>query len=152
MTSNFAFLKEHFPVLANFGRLAESYCYSDANSCLMKLGMIGETIINMMFAYDKIRLPKDNQAVTKINILQKEGLLPSDLVAPFHTLRKARNKAAHCNYDSVEQGKAMLEMTYGICEWFMQTYGDYQYEHKPFVMPSEVTAVEVTNKETEKAA
>lgn len=41
MTSNFAFLKEHFPVLANFGRLAESYCYSDANSCLMKLGMIG---------------------------------------------------------------------------------------------------------------
>lgn len=152
MTSNFAFLKEHFPVLANFGRLAESYCYSDANSCLMKLGMIGETIINMMFAYDKIRLPKDNQAVTKINILQKEGLLPSDLVAPFHTLRKARNKAAHCNYDSVEQGKAMLEMTYGICEWFMQTYGDYQYEHKPFVMPSDVIAEEVTNVEAEKAA
>ena len=25
--------------------LAEKYCYSDSNSCLMKLGMIGETIV-----------------------------------------------------------------------------------------------------------
>ena len=151
MTSNFAFLKDKFPVLARFGALAEQYCYSDANSCLMKLGMIGETIINMMFAYDKIKLPKDNLAVTKIKILQREGLLPTDVVAPFHALRKVRNKAAHNNYDSVEQGKAMLEMTYGICEWFMQTYGDNQYEHKDFVMPSnEITQV-VSDKEAEKA-
>ena len=40
MTSNFAFLQGMFPVLANFGSLAEKYCYSDSNSCLMKLGMI----------------------------------------------------------------------------------------------------------------
>lgn len=41
MVSNFEFLEKDFPVLANFGELAEKYCYSDSNSCLMKLGMIG---------------------------------------------------------------------------------------------------------------
>ena len=40
MKSNFDFLSRDFPVLANFGKLAEQYCFSDANSCLIKLGMI----------------------------------------------------------------------------------------------------------------
>ncbi len=37
MKSNFEFLNIDFPVLARFGELAERYCYSDSNSCLMKL-------------------------------------------------------------------------------------------------------------------
>ena len=60
MKSNFEFLNSHFPVLANFGELAEKYLYSDSNSCLMKLGMIGETIVNLCFTYDRIPLPQDN--------------------------------------------------------------------------------------------
>ena len=42
MKSNFAFLNNTFPALEKFGELAEKYLYSDSNSCLMKLGMIGE--------------------------------------------------------------------------------------------------------------
>lgn len=57
MVSNFEFLEKDFPVLANFGELAEKYCYSDSNSCLMKLGMIGETIVNLMFTYDRRHIP-----------------------------------------------------------------------------------------------
>ena len=49
MKSNFDFLSRDFPVLANFGKLAEQYCFSDANSCLIKLGMIGENIVNLIF-------------------------------------------------------------------------------------------------------
>lgn len=44
MNSNFDFLQSEFPVLATFGCQAEKYCFSDPNSCLMKLGMIGESI------------------------------------------------------------------------------------------------------------
>lgn len=64
MTSNFEFLEKEFPILANFGNLAEQYCYTDPNSCLMKLGMIGETIVNLMFTYDRIPVPYDNSAVS----------------------------------------------------------------------------------------
>lgn len=44
MNSNFDFLQSEFPILATFGCQAEKYCFSDPNSCLMKLGMIGESI------------------------------------------------------------------------------------------------------------
>lgn len=135
MASNFAFLNKEFPVLANLGELAEKYCYSDPNSCLMKLGMIGETIVNLMFLYDKLTLPVDNIAVKKINILQNEGMLSKDLVDILHALRKARNKAAHQNYASTEACLILNEMAFSLCEWFMQTYGDWNYKNHEYIKP-----------------
>lgn len=151
MKSNFAFLKSHFPVLANFGILAEKYCYSDSNSCIMKLGMIGETIVNLMLTYDKIKIPTDCNAVTKIKILALQGLLTPDLSDILHALRKARNKAAHTNYENIKEGQTLLEMAYSLCEWFMQTYGDLQYKHCKFVMPTEADAQSIADND-DKAA
>ncbi len=148
--SNFAFLNASFPVLANFGTLAEQYCFSDSNSCLMKLGMMGETIVNLMFTYDRVPLPYDNTAASRIDVLLREGLLTRDLGDILHALRKARNKATHENYASVEDGKVLLQMAHSLSEWFMQTYGDWQYKNQPFVMPSEVTASQTKDKEQEK--
>ena len=139
MKSNFEFLNSHFPVLANFGELAEKYLYSDSNSCLMKLGMIGETIVNLCFTYDHIPLPQDNTAANRINGLFREGMITRDLKDVLHALRISRNKATHENYASVTDGKALLQMAYGLCEWFMQTYGDWNYQNQPFAMPSETT-------------
>ena len=152
MNSNFRFLEKDFPVLFNFGQLAEEYCYSDSNSCLMKLGMIGETIVNLMFTYDRISLPTENTAVKRIDTLYREGLLTQDLVDILHALRKVRNKAVHENYSSVTDGKALLPMTHSLCEWFMQTYGDWNYQHHEFVMPApqQAKAIDkVAEKQTE---
>ena len=135
MQSNFSFLQDRFPVLANFGTLAEQYLYSDSNSCLMKLGMIGETIVNLIFSYDRIPLPYDNTAVNRIDTLLREGLITRDLSDILHALRKVRNKAVHENFASVDEGKTLLQMAYSLCEWFMQTYGDWNYTNQPFVMP-----------------
>lgn len=148
MISNFAFLKDKFPVLENFGSLAERYCYSDSNSCLMKLGMIGETIVNLIFSYDRIPMPVDNNAAAKISLIYREGLITSDLADILHALRKIRNKAAHENYSSVEDGKILLQMAHSLCEWFMQTYGDWDYQSTAFVMPVEQTVPTVTKQES----
>jgi len=135
MQSNFAFLQKQFPVLANFGELAEKYCYSDSNSSLMKLGMIGETIVNLIFTYDRIPLPEKNDAANRIFILSREGLITRDLADILHALRKKRNDAAHENYASTDDAKALLQMAHSLCEWFMRVYGDYSYQPQPFVMP-----------------
>lgn len=152
MKSNFDFLNRDFPVLANFGKLAEQYCFSDANSCLIKLGMIGDNIVNLIFTYDGIDLPYDNTAVTRIDTLMREGLLTRDLCDILHAIRKARNKATHENYGSTDEAKTLLQMTYSLCEWFMQTYGDWNYQNQPFVMPSETEMSNsvVADKEQEK--
>ena len=152
MKSNFDFLSRDFPVLANFGKLAEQYCFSDANSCLIKLGMIGENIVNLIFTYDGIDLPYDNTAVTRIDTLMRECLLTRDLCDILHAIRKARNKATHENYGSTDEAKTLLQMTYSLCEWFMQTYGDWSYQNQPFVMLSEkeMSNSVVADKEQEK--
>ena len=151
MNSNFDFLQSEFPVLATFGCQAEKYCFSDPNSCLMKLGMIGESIVNLMFTYDRIQLPYDNTAVTRIDTLQREGLLTRDLTDILHALRKARNKAVHENYDSESECKILIQMAHSLCEWFMQTYGDWNYQHHDFVMP-ELENKRVSVPQEEKAA
>lgn len=151
MKSNFEFLKDSFPVLANFGELSEKYLYTDSNSCLMKLGMIGETIVNLIFTYDKLPLPYDNTAVNRIDTLYREGLITHDLVDILHALRKKRNLAVHENYASVEDGKALIQMAYSLTEWFMQTYGDWNYQSKPFVMPSDSAAAVSVDKAAEEA-
>lgn len=149
MKSNFAFLEKDFPVLAKLGKIAEVYLYSDSNSCLMKLGIIGETIVNLMFTCDKIALPRENSAVERINVLAREGLLTKDLVDILHALRKIRNKAAHDNYESVSDGKALLQMAHSLCEWFMQTYGDWNYQNQKFVMPPKQEQVPLVDKAAE---
>ena len=135
MASNFKFLETEFPVLANFGNLAEQYCYTDPNSCLMKLGMIGETIVNLMFTYDKIPVPYDNSAVNRINALSAEGLLTRDLTDILHALRKVRNKAVHENYSESSDCPVFLQMAYSLSEWFMQTYSDFAPRKRSIAVP-----------------
>lgn len=136
MPSNFAFLQEKYPALSGFGRLAEQYLYSDANSCLMKLGMLGETIVSLMFSYDDLPQPIENNAANRINMLLREELIDESLCEILHMLRKARNKAAHEGYDSLAAAKRCLVMAHSLCEWFMETYGDWSYTHHEFVMPA----------------
>ena len=100
--------------------------------------MIGETVVNLMFTYDRITLPAENTAVNRIVVLFREGLLTQDLVDILHALRKVRNKAVHENYASVADGKVLLQMAHSLCEWFMQTYGDWNYKNKPFILPADL--------------
>ena len=67
MASNFAFLHEKFPELAELGMLAERYLRSDPQSCLMKTGLLCEGMIRVMFALDDITLPERCDAVERID-------------------------------------------------------------------------------------
>lgn len=136
--SNFEFLAKNFPILAQLGETAENYLYSDANSCLMKLGMIGETMVHQMMQLDQIPEPSyDNTHANRIKLLKKEGLLPKDIDDILYALRMARNKAVHANYDSFEDCKTLLRMVHSLAVWFEQTYGDWGYLPQDFVLPED---------------
>lgn len=49
--------------------------------------MIGETIVNLCFTYDRIPLPQDNTAANRINDLFREGMITCDLKDILHALR-----------------------------------------------------------------
>lgn len=152
MSVNFDFLKGKFPALYNFGALAERYVYDDPNSCIIKVGMLAETIISLMFKYDHITIYSDENQASKIDRLYREDLLTPQLRKIFHYIRKARNKAAHENYASAKVAAVLLQMAYGICVWFYQVYGDYHFKptHK-FIMPKKqpTKSTAVADKPTE---
>lgn len=134
-------------MLAKLGDFAELYCFSDPNSSILKSGMINESIVNLVFTYDSIPLPYENTAVNRINTLSREGMITRDICDIMHALRKSRNDASHENYDDPAKAKVLLEMAYSLCEWFMQTYGDWSYESRPFVMPVEGQHVSVSEEQ-----
>lgn len=136
--SNFAFLAKTFPALEKLGSLAEVYLYSDPNSCLYKMGILAETIVNYMFELDGMIPPEtDNTPANRIKILKREGMLPREVSDILYALRTKRNEAVHEGYDSFEDCKILLQMAHTLAVWFMQTYGDYTYEPTDFIFAEE---------------
>ncbi|UYO62192.1 type I restriction-modification system endonuclease [Acetobacterium wieringae] len=141
MKSNYAFLTDHFPELATIGSLAEDYLHSDSNSCIIKLGLFGETIVNRMMEFDGVAPPEtDNTHANRIKALKREGLLTPELDDLLYGLRKARNRAVHEGYGSFAEAAMLLEMGWKLGVWFMQVYGDWAYQPQPFVLPPPVGA------------
>jgi len=140
VNSNFSFLAERFPALEKLGSLAEVYLYSDPNSCLYKLGVLSETIVNYMFELDGMVSPAiDNTSANRIRILKDAGVLPREINEILYVLRTKRNKAVHEGYDSFEEGKILLQMAHTLSVWFMQTYGDEAYEPVDFVLEDDIS-------------
>ena len=138
MKSNFSFLEKLFPALEKHGSLSESYLYSDPNTCLYKLGIFSETVVNYMFDLDKFTEPTyDNTFANRIKILKREGLLSRDIDDILYHLRKKRNEAVHAGHDSFEDCKTLLKMAHSLAIWFMQTYGDWNFNAGNFVMPED---------------
>lgn len=138
--SNFTFLKEKWPILENLGRLAERNLYIDSNTTFVKCGIFGEILVKYMVSMEQVDetlLAHDDNHNNRIKLLKKEDLIPKDIDTILHMLRIKRNNAAHNGYEDIEKAKIQLELTYKLAVWFMQTYGDWNFEPKPFEMPIE---------------
>lgn len=138
--SNFYFLNEKWPILENLGRLAERNLYIDSNTTFIKCGMFGEIIVQYMFSMEEVDetlIAHDNNHNNRTKLLKKEDLIPKDIDNILHMLRIKRNSDAHHGYEDVEKAKVQLELTYKLAVWFMQTYGDWDFEPKTFKMPEE---------------
>jgi type I restriction enzyme R subunit len=152
--SNFEFLKSKWSDLARMGELAEKNLYSDPNTSLIKQGMLAEHIAKYMLAYDGLKEPEyDNTHANRIKILKQNDLLPREIDNTFRVLRLTRNDATHNGMDSKDQALSNLKLSYELCVWFMQTYGDYDYEPEEYIVPVDqsisIEELERANKDLE---
>lgn len=138
MKSNFVFLNKYWETLAKIGETAESYLYNDPNACIYKLGMFAERLVQEIFANEGLDEPDyDNTHANKIKILKREGLIDRGgrIDDILYSLRMKRNDAVHKYEDSVDTAKSLLRMAYRLAVWFMEVYGDYNFQAPDFVMP-----------------
>ena len=140
---NFIFLKSHWEDLSNTGELAENYVFSDPNTSMIKQGMFAERLVQYMLAYDGIEEPSyDNTHSNRIKLLKKNDLLPRDIDDTLYVIRKMRNDATHAGDDDQKRAKDNLRLTFDLGVWFMQTYGNYNFEPEPYVEPVETSVKE----------
>ncbi len=136
LMSNFSFLESKWSDLSKLGEFAEKYVYSDPNASMIKQGMLCETMVQYMLAYDGIKEPEyDNTHANRISILKRAGLLPREIDNSLYILRKKRNDATHAGADDKETALSNLKLLYEVCVWFMQVYGDYGYKPTEYEMP-----------------
>ncbi len=150
MKSNFSFFRGNWAVLANLGESAEKNVYKDPHTTLMKLRLFGETISKFILAMENIpEAPKESQ-VDRINTLRKEGLIEPELVDIFHTLRLKGNQASHeADYGGVEEAKALLNLTFRLSTWFMEVYGDWNFEEPEYIAPENLDFVDIDTLQNE---
>lgn len=152
--SNFNFLEEKWSDLAKLGDLAEKYLFSDPNTSIIKQGMCSEIMVKYMLAYEGILEPADptdNTHANRIKLLKHAGLLPYDIKNIFYVLKQARNDAAHEGGDDESIARENLPLLYDLCVWYMQVYGDYNFQPQPYAEPTSIV-VDVDELEKENAS
>jgi len=139
LSGNFSFLAEPFPVLEKTGSLAELYLYADANACLSKIATLAETIVNYIFEFESLAPPSgaNNTHADRVKALQQGKVLPDDIGNILYVMSIKRDEAVHEGSDSFEDCRSLIEMSHTLSVWFMQAYGDSEYEPAPFVMPDD---------------
>ena len=136
---NFDFLQKEWPDLAKLANSAEIYLYSDPNSCLIKLGILAEQIVNHIVTANFIDTT-DNPTThsDKISLIKKKGLAPVGIIDILYKLKKVRNEAVHANLESVDEAISMLKYAHTLSFWFNLHYGKYHYiKFEPYVLPDD---------------
>lgn len=141
-TSNFIFLEKYWPELATIGETAESYLYSDSNVCVFKIGMLAEQIVQGIFDYEKIELPEDTRQSNLIRVLKYRDIIPEKIDNILYCIRKARNDAVHTGVKSTDKAKILLEMSYNLCTWYMEVYGDWSFVAPDYIEPADISVRE----------
>lgn len=148
---NFIFLKKLYPELYEIGSFAEKYVNTDPNASLFKIRLLAEKIVNYMVSYDGLEQRLKNKTqFDKLNVLDREGILPKEIKNVFHILRKDGNEASHNGSGNSELSKGNLKLIHDLCIWFMEVYGDITFSGHEYVEPVEIYENNENNKEKEK--
>ena len=136
--SNFSFFQGKWDVLATLGETAEKNVYHDPHTTVMKLRLFAETITKFVLAAENIKEAYGTNQIDRINTLRKEGLLEPELIDIFETLRRKGNSAMHeAGYGKTEEAKALLQLAFRLSVWFMEVYGDWDFQAPEYIEPIE---------------
>ena len=137
--SNFGFLTEHSPLLADLGATAERLYPFDPASCVLKLRLLAESITQDVSSRVGVRLIQPTQAELLRAVDQRLGLDPQ-VRQMFHLLRQRGNEAAHQLDHRIgyREGLEALKVAREIALWFHRSFGsDADFKPGPFILPDD---------------
>lgn len=141
-TSNFNFLAEHSPLLAQLGRAAEQVFSGDPNTTLIKLRQLGEAMAQDLAARSGIEFDGETTQADLLFKLQREIQLDPEIRMLFHTLRIEGNKATHQFQTKHQDAINGLKVARTLAIWYHQSVGKQGAAFKagPFMPPQDPSA------------
>jgi type I restriction enzyme R subunit len=137
--SNFRFLAEHSPLLADLGATAERLYPFDPASAVVKLRLMAEAITQEMAARVGVNLVQPTQAELLRAVDARLGM-DAQVRQLFHLLRRTGNQAAHELVHGIgyREGLDALKVAREIAVWFHRSFGSNpDFKPGPFVMPDD---------------
>ncbi len=122
--SNFTYIADEYPQLANIGQLAERNIFIDPSTSLSKLRILTEKISKLIVEYEGITERDRTDQNERIQLLQYEDAIPGEINDLLHTIRKSGNRASHTGEGTASEAKFMLKQTVKIVKWFYAVYDD----------------------------
>ena len=135
--SNFQFLAEHSPLLADLGATAERLFPFDPPSCVVKLRLLAESITQDIAARIGVNLTQPSQAELLRAVDMRLGM-DAQVRQLFHLLRRTGNLAVHEVTHGIgyREGLESLKVAREIAVWFHRSFGrNPGFKPGPFLMP-----------------
>ncbi len=133
--SNFSFLKAHDAQLGRLGLLAERYFADDPNTCLLKLRQLAELLAQLTASRVGIFTSAEEKQLDLLRRLQDHGIVPREVGALFHEVRRAGNDANHKLADDHRTALLALRLTWQLSVWFHRTFSNQSFKSGPFLPP-----------------
>ncbi|MEC2158014.1 type I restriction-modification system endonuclease [Virgibacillus halodenitrificans] len=151
--SNFNFLYNNWPILANLGESAEKNVYTDPNTSLIKLRIFGETLSKYIVALEEINESYDVNQKVRLGTLRSLDLINGELYNILDTIRHKGNKAVHeAGYGTIDEAKTLVHMSFRLSVWFMEVYGDWDFTEPEYMEPQEAQTDQKRLEELAKAS
>lgn len=147
--SNFLFLKERWPLLADLGEAGERNLHPDPNTTLFKLRLFGEKMAQIIYVEEKPVSSEPHTQHERLQVLKREADLPQEVISMFHALRQKGNDAVHEGIGTVQEANSLLGIAHKLGVWFMQTYGDWDFQPVPYQKPEPRPEPETIRREIE---
>lgn len=135
--SNFEILNDRWPELYKLGSEAESYVYSDPQSCLIKLRCFIELIVENIYRDINLDMEKNWTLLDKLRNKNFSILISKLIMDKFHAIRIKGNNAAHSS-NSIDTSVSIwiLEESFQVSCWVYKSYyRDKNFDCKEFVKP-----------------
>jgi type I restriction enzyme R subunit len=137
--SNFSFLAEHSPLLADLGATAERLYPFDPASCVLKLRLLAESLTQDVASRIGVRLQQPTQAEL-LRAVDQRLTLDHQVRQMFHLLRQRGNEAAHQanHHIGYREGLEALKVAREVALWFHRTFGSNpDFKPGPFILPDD---------------
>ena len=113
-----------------------NYFAGDPNTCLLKLRQLAKGLAQSVASRVGLFTTPDEKQADLLRRLQDHGIVPREVGALFHEVRRAGNDAKHKLADEHRTALMALKFAWQLSVWFHRSFKEAGFKPGPFLPPA----------------